>query len=146
MKLRRVNPPAASSELAARHFANRLQYETDPSDVWADQSSGVADFIVIDARAREAYAAGHVPGAISLPHREIDERVYAWLPRQTLLITYCWGPGCNAATKAAMKLASLGYRVKEMIGGLEWWQRDALPIEFGADRAPSENSETASVG
>jgi rhodanese-related sulfurtransferase len=124
--------------MAARHFAARLEYETDAADVGADLAAGVADFVVVDARSREAFAAGHVPGAISLPHVEIDERVLDWLPRHRLVVTYCWGPGCNGATKAAMKLASLGYRVKEMIGGMEWWQRENLPLEGGvADDVPA---------
>ena len=144
---RRVSsPPAASPQLAARHFAARLEYETDPADVWADLSTGAADFIVVDVRSRETFAGGHVPGAISLPHAEIDERVLEWLPRNTLLVTYCWGAGCNGATKAAMKLASLGYRVKEMIGGIDWWQRDNLPIEVGAEGDLPANPSVAAAG
>jgi rhodanese-related sulfurtransferase len=45
------------------------------------------------------------------------------------IVTYCWGPGCNSSTKAALKLASLGFKVKEMIGGLEYWRHEGLPIE-----------------
>ena len=46
-----------------------------------------------------------------------------------LLVTYCTGPACNAATKGAAALASLGFRVKEMLGGIEAWEREGYPIE-----------------
>ena len=43
-----------------------------------------------------------------------------------------WGPGCNAATNAAARLAALGRSVKEMLGGFEYWVREGHPVE-GAD-------------
>jgi rhodanese-related sulfurtransferase len=45
------------------------------------------------------------------------------------VITYCWGPGCDGATRAALALAELGYQVKEMIGGIEYWIREGLPVQ-----------------
>src|SRR5207245_11627846 len=59
-------------------------------------------------------------------------------PRSTLfpyttlfrsVVVYCWGPACNAATKAAVRLAALGFRVKEMIGGIEYWDREGYGVE-----------------
>ena len=120
-------PTSAEPPLAARHFAWKLTFETDPADVWAEQRAGAADLVIVDARSTEAYRTGHIPGAISLPHREIHEQLD--LDPTKRYVTYCWGPGCNAATKAAMQLASLGLRVREMIGGLEYWEREGYPIE-----------------
>ena len=48
------------------------------------------------------------------------------------LVVYCWGPGCNGATKLAHELAALGRPVKEMIGGFEYWAREGHPVERGA--------------
>jgi rhodanese-related sulfurtransferase len=45
---------------------------------------------------------------------------------------YCDGIGCNASTKGAAKLTSLGFKVKELIGGLDWWKRDGYPVENGS--------------
>jgi len=45
-----------------------------------------------------------------------------------LVVTYCWGPACNGATRAALEFARLDYRVKEMIGGYEYWVREGLPV------------------
>ncbi len=44
-------------------------------------------------------------------------------------MTYCWGPACNAATRAAANLASLGFRVKVLTGGLAAWQAEGFPLE-----------------
>jgi rhodanese-related sulfurtransferase len=131
---RRVNAVLpASPTMAARHFAARLQYETDPSDVWADIRTGAADFTVVDARHPAEYARGHVPGAVNLPHADIDESVLQWLPIHLAVVTYCSGVGCNASTRAALALAALGYRVKEMIGGLEWWVREGYAVETATE-------------
>ena len=76
----------------------------------------------MDCRSPELYDAGHIPGALNLPHREITaETVSALVPDDDLLVTYCNGPHCNASTKGALKLARLGRRVKEMPGGVEGW-------------------------
>ncbi len=56
---------------ARSHFANRLDHETDVADVAAALRAGEADFVLLDARSRAAYDAGHLPGAVSLHHSEI---------------------------------------------------------------------------
>jgi rhodanese-related sulfurtransferase len=127
--------PPAGPTMAARHFRWRLQFETDPSDVYADLETGLADFVLVDTRSRDDYAAGHLPGAISLPYREIDDATLDVLPRHRTIVTYCWSPGCNAATRGAAALAALGYRVKEMLGGIEYWQREGYPIEASEPHA-----------
>jgi rhodanese-related sulfurtransferase len=121
--------PAADPAQAQEHFTRRLAFETDCSDVHYDLALGAEGFVVLDARSAEAYAAGHVPGSISMPHNTINERTAALLPRHTLLVTYCAGPHCNGATQAAGKLAALGYAVKEMIGGFDYWRREGYDVE-----------------
>jgi len=51
-----------------------------------------------------------------------------------LIVTYCDGIGCNASTKGALDMAKLGFNVKELIGGLDWWKRDGHPTA-GKSRA-----------
>lgn len=121
--------PAADPVDAHRHFMAKLAVETDPSDVHTDLARGAPGIVVVDARTAEQYAECHVPGASSLPHRAITRETTAHLPTDGVIVTYCWGPGCNAATKAAAKLAALGFRVKEMIGGLEYWRREGYAVE-----------------
>lgn len=124
--------PAAEPEDAYGFFSRKLSYETDPSDVYADQEAGVTGFLLLDVRSAEAYWQGHARGALSLPHPTINAATTSQFDPDTLLIVYCWGPGCNGATKAAIKLSALGFRVKEMIGGYEYWaERENLPVVRG---------------
>ncbi len=119
-------------QIALEHFTRRLAVETDAADVASALAAGERDFVLLDARSRDAYDRGHLPGAISLPHAEIDAAALAALP-DGLVVAYCWGPGCNAATKAARRLAEAGRPVKEMLGGFEYWVRDGHAVE-GASR------------
>lgn len=121
--------PAADPEVAKGHFLAKLAVETDPADVHADMDRGAAGVVVIDVRVTEQFSECHIPGAINLPARSINERTTVDLPRDATLVTYCWGPGCNSSTKAAAKLAGLGFRVKEMIGGITYWRHEGLPVE-----------------
>jgi rhodanese-related sulfurtransferase len=117
--------PAAPSAEARRHFETRLALETDAADVGSAVAAGDLDFVLLDVRSRGAYAAGHIPGAISLPYAEIDADA---LP-DALLVVYCWGPGCNAAQHAGARIAALGRPVKEMLGGWEYYVREGWPVE-----------------
>lgn len=123
-----LETPAARPTDAAAHFSARLAYETDPADVHADLAKHRSDFVLVDARSPEDYAAGHLPGAVNLPVRRITADSTLDLPRDVVYVTYCWGPGCNGSTKAAARLAALGFQVKEMIGGVEWWLRDGYEL------------------
>jgi rhodanese-related sulfurtransferase len=121
--------PAASPADAERHFQARQSVETDVSDVVHDLTRGTGRLLVLDVRSPADYALCHVAGAINLPHRLISTATTARFDREAMLVTYCWGPACNAATKAAAKLARLGFQVKEMIGGIEYWRLEGCPVE-----------------
>jgi rhodanese-related sulfurtransferase len=127
--------PPADPKTARAHFAARLSVETDPADVRLELDRSPDRIQVVDARSPEHYHACRVPGAVNLPHRTIDEASTAELDRRRTVVVYCWGPACNAAHKATLRLAGLGFRVKEMIGGLEYWRREGHPVEGteGAD-------------
>jgi rhodanese-related sulfurtransferase len=125
--------PAAPCSAAQAFFKSKLHYETDPADVYTDMQNGVADFVLLDVRSPEAYAKSHALGAVNLPQPMINEATTAHLAKDTVLVVYCWGPGCNGATRAAIKLSALGFPVKEMIGGIEYWEeRERYPVESGA--------------
>ena len=121
--------PPADPAAARAHFLARLSVETDPADVKLDLERTPERIQVIDVRSREAYEACHVLGAISLPYRTISKETTAHLDPARTMVVYCLGPGCNAAQKGAARLAELGFRVKEMIGGLEYWRHEGYPVE-----------------
>ena len=127
--------PAAAPETALRHFESRLAFETDCWDVYDTMKAGNYDFVVVDVRGREVFAKAHVPGAINIPHRTMTKERMARFPRETLFVVYCAGPHCNGANKAAVRLAKLGYQVKEMIGGVTGWQDEGFPFETERDSA-----------
>ena len=130
-------------EIAHAHFTHRLTVETDADDVGSAIVEGGADFILLDARSPAAYAAAHLPGAVSLPHRVITEATLDELGEGPIVV-YCWGPGCNAATKAGVKIAALGREVREMIGGFEYYVREGYPVE-GAAAASYRKDESGLV-
>lgn len=124
-----LNTLPAAQDQAIAHFSRRLAFETDPSDVAADIGAGVVGWVLVDSRSQESWDQGHVPGAIHLPTSEIAARAASAVPAGSAVVTYCWGPGCNGGTRAALEFAKLGYPVKEMIGGFEYWSREGLPVE-----------------
>ncbi|HYN94614.1 MAG TPA: rhodanese-like domain-containing protein [Pilimelia sp.] len=132
MTMTTANPvlavPPASPDQAAAYFAARLAVQTDVSDVRAALAGGDPGFILVDTRGADAWAHGHISGAVHLPRADIPHRAGALLDPATPVVTYCWGPGCDGATKSALALARLGYRVKEMIGGVEYWIREGQPV------------------
>lgn len=109
-------------------YTAKLNYETDSWDVSEAINNG-DDLIVVDARAELVYKLEHIPTAINLPHRSISLETTQHLDKSKLYISYCDGIGCNASTKGALKLAELGFNVKELLGGLDWWLRDGYATE-----------------
>ncbi len=113
---------------AATYFAAKLAHETDPSDVYAAQKAGES-LTLVDVRSDEAWRQGRISGAVHLPYREIAARAAEEIPLGTPVVVYCWSPGCNAGTRGALEFARLGYEVREMIGGYEYWVREGQPTE-----------------
>jgi rhodanese-related sulfurtransferase len=123
---------AASAEQAILHFESELMFETDCWDTYQALQSTDPGFVLIDVRSAAKYAQGHVPRALNLPHAKIIASRMAAYARSTLFITYCGGPHCNGAARAAAKLARLGFPVKLMAGGLTGWIDEGLELESGA--------------
>ncbi|MDH6465266.1 rhodanese-related sulfurtransferase [Micromonospora sp. A200] len=136
-----LSVPPADPAVAVAHFLDRLTFETDVSDVHADLTARVPGLVVVDSRGPDAWRQGHLPGAVHLPTAEIATRAAELVPAGTAVVTYCWGPGCNGATRAALEFARLGYRVKEMLGGYEYWVREGLPVRTptGETRRPVDH-------
>lgn len=121
--------PAAPAEAALAHFESQFTFETDCWDVHDALQSQSPGFVLIDARGPAMYAKGHVPGAINLPHGKIIASRMALWPAGTLFVTYCAGPHCNGAARAAIRLARLGYPVKLMTGGITGWINEGFALK-----------------
>ena len=119
----------ATSADAIAHFRGRLAFESDVSDVAAALAEADPGFVLVDTRSEASWQQGHVPGAIHLPGRRIASEAAERIPAGAPVVVYCWGPGCNGATRAALEFALLGYPVKEMLGGFEYWVREGFAYD-----------------
>lgn len=119
--------PATPAQLK-RYFEAKLAAELGPHNVKRLMDQEPDRIVVLDVRTREGYAAGHLPGAVHIPFEELPGRLQE-LPQDKEIITYCWNVTCILCTKAAYLLASSGYRAKEMLGGIDEWQKAGFPIE-----------------
>ena len=119
---------------ATTFFAARLAFQTDVADVHAALTTGSPGFVLVDTRSPAAWATGRIPGARHLPTATLPGDLDPAVP----VVTYCWGPGCNGATRAALALAEAGFAVREMLGGIEYWTREGLPVETDAGVVTAE--------
>ena len=111
-----------------QHYADKLKYEIDSWDLYESLEKKL-NIVVVDARSSEAFDIQHIPGAINFPHRTMNVETTQYLDKTALYVSYCDGIGCNASTKGALNLARLGFNVKELLGGLDWWLRDGYATE-----------------
>lgn len=106
-----------------KHYENKLAFEMDPSDLFNALNNG-EKVVVLDARKAFGFEAEHIPTAINIPHREMTEESTKHLDKEAIYVIYCDGIGCNASTKGALNMSRLGFKVKELMGGIEWWKFD----------------------
>ncbi len=128
MSSRVTDVQAADSVEAAQHFESALRFETDCWDVHECTKNGSADFVLLDVRSNDVYRRGHVDGAISLPHANINNETLDQFPPETMFVVYCAGPHCNGAHRAAIKLSGLKRPVKMMIGGVTGWLDEGFQL------------------
>src|SRR6185436_8289281 len=88
---------------------------------------------------------GRIVGAVHIPYRDIATRAPLELNLSVPVVVYCWSPGCNAGAKGAREFALLGYTVREMIGGYEYWVREGQPTENDEGALPRVFDATVMV-
>jgi rhodanese-related sulfurtransferase len=102
-----------------------------------------ADFVLIDVRGPKLYAAGHVAGAVNIPHRTITAERMAQYPKDTAFVVYCAGPHCNGANRRRSGLPT-GLPVKEMIGGIAGWLDEEFALERTSRRVTAPGLDSLS--
>lgn len=116
------------SYLVAEFFKAKAAAYLSPMALRAlldQQNPGV---VLVDVRMPGPQAAWRIPGAVAIPAPSIAEHLDR-LPKDKLIVLYCWDTWCGLATTAALVLLDHGYRVKELSGGVAAWQVLNLPQE-----------------
>ena len=109
-------------------YQNKLDFEIDSSDLLDSLDKG-ENIVPLDARKEQRFLKEHIPGAINIPHLQMNEKTTRHLDKSKTYVCYCDGIGCNASTKGALNMAKLGFKAKELIGGIQWWKSDGYATE-----------------
>lgn len=91
-----------------------------------------AEVTVLDVRPPEEYRAGHIPGAVSIPLKELRNHL-ARLPRRREIVAYCRGPYCVLAVEAVKLLRAKGFRAVRMEHGVPEWRAEGFPVAVGEE-------------
>jgi rhodanese-related sulfurtransferase len=125
---------AGVDALAEAYLGDRDGLHTvDRSELSALVEQG--DVVVIDVRPPAEYAAGHIPGARSVPPGEVERRLRD-LPEDADVVAYCRGPYCVYADDAVRVLTRHGRRARRLEDGFPEWKRAGLPVAVGEGRRP----------
>lgn len=111
-----------------KHYQDKLEYQWDSADLF-EYLEADPDIVVIDTRKEFAFEEEHIPTAINFPHRIMDEVSTSHMDRSKTYVCYCDGIGCNGSTRGSLKMTKLGFKTRELIGGLDWWKRDGYATE-----------------
>jgi len=123
MTMNRVHDPAR----ARAYFEDKLAFTTGPVELDRWIETGEDNLVIVDVRAAEDFAKGHIPGAINVP-KDKWERAEG-LVRDKTNVVYCYSQQCHLAANACVRFASQGYPVMELEGGYDGWKTHQLEIE-----------------
>ena len=115
-----------SPKKARKFFEAKMEFTTGPIEL-NSMIQQEEDINIIDVRAAEDFAKGHIPDSINLPKEDWDS--HSGLSKERVNIVYCYSEVCHLAAAAARDFAEHGYPVMELEGGFEEWNRNNLPIE-----------------
>ncbi len=122
------------SKKAVEFFEQELNFKTNPYGINRLISEKAKNITIVDVRTAADYAAGHIPGAINIPYEKYSgfdgqEKEFPGLRKDGYNYVYCYQHLCNLGQKAAKKFASVGYPVKEIVGGYNSWVEEGYPVE-----------------
>ena len=121
MQTTMIHDPAKAKEF----FEAKMAFTTGPVELEQMMKQGGVN--IVDVRAAEDYAKGHIPGAISLPKERWGS--LQGLRKDRVNILYCYSLVCHLAATAAVQFAAQGFPVMELDGGWRWWQEDGFDVE-----------------
>jgi rhodanese-related sulfurtransferase len=116
-----------SPERAKAYFEQKLAFTIGPVELSRWIKSHEDNLVIVDVREAEAFAKGHIPGAINLPKDKWNN--LHGLARDKTNVVYCYSQQCHLAANACVQFASAGCPVMELEGGFEAWKEYELDIE-----------------
>ena len=116
-----INDPAKAREF----FEAKMAFTTGPVEL--ERMMKNKEVNVVDVRAAEDYADGHIPGAVNLPKDQWASM--NGLRKDKTNVLYCYSQVCHLASTAAVEFAGKGYPVMELDGGWRWWKDDGFDVE-----------------
>lgn len=126
---------AELDRIVREHFGDRSEPEpVEMGELLRRARAG--DVIVLDARPAPEYAAGHIPGALSVPVDDLKHRLKQ-LPKSKAYVAYCRGPYCIYADQAVEQLRAAGRRARRLAVGFPEWKVAGLPVESGTESSPA---------
>lgn len=114
-----------NTQKAKEYFEAKMAFTTGPVELERMLKQGQVN--VVDVRAAEDYAEGHIPGAVSLPKDKWQ--TLQGLRKDKTNVIYCYSQVCHLAATAALEFASKGYPVMELEGGFRSWKEHEMDIE-----------------
>src|SRR6266540_2015329 len=99
------------------------------------------DVTLIDVRPGDEFAAGHIPGALSVPVAELATRLRE-LPKRKEIVAYCRGPYCVMAVTAVELLRQRGYRARRLIESIPAWRARGYAVDHDPARCEPAPIET----
>jgi len=111
---------------AKEYFEAKMAFTTGPVELERMMKQGES-INIVDVRAAEDYAEGHIPGAVNLPKDKWH--TLEGLRKDKTNVLYCYSHVCHLAATAAVEFASKGYPVMEMEGGFRAWKEHDMDIE-----------------
>lgn len=122
--IQRLHSPAS----ARRYFEDKLAFTTGPVELERWIRTGEDNLVIVDVRAEEDFAKGHLPGAINLPREKWHDTQR--LNRNKTNVVYCYTQQCHLAANACVQFAAMDYPVMELEGGFAAWKSMELDIEL----------------
>ena len=95
------------------------------------ERAGRGEVVILDVRPAAEFAAGHIPGALSVPLDKLDAAL-ARLPKRAQIVAYCRGPYCVLAPQAVERLQVKGFNARRLADGMPEWRLAGLPVAAGA--------------
>lgn len=116
-------------QIVAEHLENRVQPSNDSAGLIEKIERG--EVALFDARPREEFRSGHLPGAASLPPGQIDEKLFAPLDLLRPIVVYCRGPFCTFADEAVAMFRERGFDAQRLELGVPEWRRLGFAVAVG---------------